>query len=131
MALSLEAMVIDNDMLGAVLRSVRGIEVNDETLSLDVIEEAVHGEGHYLRAGQTLDLMRTEFEYPQLADRRPPGEWEAAGSPDIRQCAGERVREILSTHYPRYIDPAIDRRIREDYPIVLPEALMRPGNGRW
>jgi trimethylamine--corrinoid protein Co-methyltransferase len=131
MALSLEAMVIDNDMLGAVLRTVRGIEVNDETLSLDVIEQVVHGEGHYLRAGQTLGLMRTEFEYPRLADRRSPGEWEAAGSPDIRQRAGERVREILSTHYPEYIDPAIDRRIREVFPIRLPLELMRSGNARW
>lgn len=131
MALSLEAMVIDNDMLGAVLRTVRGIEVNDETLSLEVIEQVVHGEGHFLRTGQTLGLMRTEFEYPTLADRRPPGEWEAAGSPDIRQRAGERVRKILSTHYPEYIDPAIDRRIRDAFPISLPTEYMRPGNTRW
>lgn len=131
MALSLEAMVIDNDMLGAVLRTVRGIEVNDETLSLDVIEQVVHGEGHYLRTGQTLGLMRTEYEYPALADRRTPGEWEAAGAPDIRAQAGERVRQILSTHYPRYIEPAVDRRIRETFPILLPEAYMKPGNERW
>ena len=131
MALSLEAMVIDNDMLGAVLRTVRGIEVNDETLSLDVIEQVVHGEGHYLRTGQTLGLMRTEYEYPALADRRTPGEWEAAGSPDIRKLAGERVRRILSTHYPEYIEPAIDRRIRETFPILLPEDHMKPGNERW
>lgn len=131
MALSLEAMVIDNDMLGAVLRTVRGIEVTDETLSLDVIRAVVHGEGHYLRAGQTLGLMRTEYEYPSLADRTTPGEWEAAGSPDIRRRAGDRVREILSTHYPEYIDPAIDARIREQFPILLPREQMRPGNGRW
>jgi trimethylamine--corrinoid protein Co-methyltransferase len=131
MALSLEAMVIDNDMLGAVLRTVRGIEVNDETLSLDVIERVVHGEGHYLRTGQTLGLMRTEYEYPALADRRTPGEWEAAGSPDIRRLAGERVRRILSTHYPQYIAPAVDRKIRETFPILLPEAYMQAGNPRW
>jgi len=131
MALSLESMVIDNDMLGAVLRTVRGIEVNDETLSLDVIENVVHGEGHFLRTGQTLELMRTEYEYPALADRRTPGEWEASGSPDIRQLAGERVRQILSTHYPRYIEPAIDRKVRETFPILLPEEFMQAGNPRW
>lgn len=131
MALSLEAMVIDNDMLGAVLRTVRGIEVNDETLSLDVIERVVHGEGHYLRAPQTLELMRSEYEYPALADRRTPGEWEADGSPDIRQQAGERVRQILSTHYPQYIEPAIDAKVRDTFPILLPQESMRAGNGRW
>jgi len=131
MALSLEAMVIDNDMLGAVLRSVRGVEVNDDTLSLDVIEQAVRGEGHFLRAAQTLELMRSEYEYPALADRRTPGEWEAAGSPDIRQLAARRVREILSTHYPQYIDPEVDRKIRSTYPILLPEEFMQPDNERW
>ena len=131
MALSLEAMVIDNDMLGSILRTVRGVEVNDETLSLDVIRQVVHGEGHYLRTEQTLGLMRTEYEYPALADRSTPGEWEAEGAPDIRERAGKRVREILSTHYPEYIDPAVDRRIRDTFPILLPQEYMRPGNTRW
>jgi trimethylamine--corrinoid protein Co-methyltransferase len=131
MALSLESMVIDNDMLGAVLRTVRGIEVNEETLSYHVMEQVIHGEGHFLRTGQTLDLMRTEYEYPVLADRRTPGEWEAAGSPDIREMAAERVRSILSTHYPEYIDPVIDGKIRETFPILLSRESMNAASGRW
>ena len=131
MALSLESMVIDNDMLGAVLRTVRGIEVNEETLSYHVMEQVVHGEGHFLRTEQTLGLMRTEYEYPALADRSTPGEWEAAGSPDIRERAGARVRSLLSSHYPEYIDPAIDRKIRDTFPILLPQEAMTAASGRW
>jgi len=131
MALSLESMVIDNDLLGAVLRTVRGIEVNEETLSYKVMEEVVHGEGHYLRTEQTLGLMRTGYEYPALADRSTPGEWEASGSRDIRQQAGDRVTSILSSHYPEYIDPAIDAKIRERFPILLNAKDMCAGNGRW
>ena len=131
MGLSYESLVIDNDMLGAVLRTVRGIEVSDDTLSVEVIRDTVHGDGHYLRHPQTLDLMRTEFAYPTLADRRAPGEWENAGSPDIREQAGARVRKILATHYPEHIDPAVDRKIRERFPVGLPEEAMRAGNGRW
>jgi trimethylamine--corrinoid protein Co-methyltransferase len=131
MALSLESMVIDNDMLGAVLRTVRGIEVNDETLSYHVMEQVVHGEGHFLRTGQTLGLMRSEYEYPALADRSTPGEWEAAGSPDIRNQAGERVKSILSSHYPEYIDPVADAKIRETFPILLPREVMSAASGRW
>ena len=33
----LESLLIDNDMLGSINRNVRGIEVNDDTLSVDVI----------------------------------------------------------------------------------------------
>jgi trimethylamine--corrinoid protein Co-methyltransferase len=131
MAFSHESMVIDNDMLGTVLRTVRGIEVNDETLSLDVINNVVHGEGHYLRSEQTMELMRSEYEYPELADRSAPGMWEKLGSKDIREMAGERVRSILSTHYPEYIDPEIDRKVRDRFPILLPREHMSASSGRW
>ena len=45
---SLEGYVVDNDMLGAILRTVRGVEAGAETLSADVIAEVSRGEGHYL-----------------------------------------------------------------------------------
>ena len=131
MGLSYEALVIDNDMLGTVLRTVRGIEVNDDTLSVDIIRDAIAGEGHFLRQEQTLELMRTEYEYPELADRRPPNDWVDGGSPDIRQQAGERVREILSSHYPEYIAPDIDRKIRDTFRIELPREAMTAAGGRW
>ncbi len=131
MALSLESLVLDNDMLGSILRTVRGIEVNEESLSYEVIKQVVHGEGHYLRTAQTLGLMRSGYEYPAIADRSTPEEWVAAGSPDIRQQAGERVKSILSSHYPRYIEPAIDAKIRERFPILIPEKVMNSTSPRW
>jgi len=131
MGLSFESLVIDNDMLGTVLRTVRGIEVNENTLSYAEIENAVRGEGHFLRQEQTLGLMRSEYEYPALADRLTPGAWEEAGSPDIREQAGMRVKEILSVHYPQYIDPAIDKKIRDRFKIEIPVEHMQPGSGRW
>lgn len=95
-----QSLVIDNDMLGAVLRTVRGIEVSDDTLSVEVIKDTVHGEGHYLRHPQTLEVMRTEFAYPQLVDRRAPGEWDNASALDIREQAAARVRSIRRTSIP-------------------------------
>ena len=131
MGCSYEAIVADNDMLGNVLRTVRGIEVNEETLSYDIIDEVVHGEGHFLRQPQTLELMRSEYVYPDIADRGTHTEWEEAGSQDMRQRAADRAREILSSHYPEYIDPETDRKIREKFKIALPSEDMRPGSGRW
>jgi trimethylamine---corrinoid protein Co-methyltransferase len=128
---SFEGMVIDNDMVGNVQRLLRGIEVTEETLSYDVICDAVRGSGHYLDKHQTLELMHTEYHYPDLANRRTPGEWEAAGRENIYQLAHERVVQTLSSHYPQLIDPQADARIRERFPIHLDRADMRPGNGRW
>jgi trimethylamine--corrinoid protein Co-methyltransferase len=131
MGQSFEGLVIDNDLLGAVQRLLQGIEVTDESLSVDVIAETVTGIGHFLGNEQTLRLMRTEFRYPELADRSAPGAWEEEGSPAIVERAHERVREILSTHYPAYIGPALDAEIRSRFPIRLAEADMQPGGARW
>jgi trimethylamine--corrinoid protein Co-methyltransferase len=131
MGLSLEALVIDNEMLGQVMRAVRGIEVTEETLSFDVIAVAVRGDGHFLRQPQTLELMRSEYHYPLLADRSTPAEWNAAGSPDIRVRAREVLGQIMSSHYPQYIDPDVDYVLRELYPIRLAGKDMRCGGGRW
>ena len=128
---SFEAMVIDNDMLGCIQRMLRGIEVTDETLSYQVIHDAVHGPGHYLGHPQTLELMETEYLYPEVADRATPDVWEEEGGADIRVRARERVRELLSSHYPEYIDAKTDAKIRARFPIHLPREAMRADCGRW
>jgi trimethylamine--corrinoid protein Co-methyltransferase len=126
-----EAMAIDSEMLGTVLRVLRGIEVNDETLSVEMIKEVVGGPGHYLGHDQTLGLMETEYIYPVLGDRLQPTLWEELGSKDIRTRAKETVQEVLSTHYPSYIPPEIDEKIRKNFDIQLRPEDMKPGNDRW
>jgi len=128
---SFEGMMIDNDMLGNVQRLLRGIEVNDETLSYKVIEDTVFGIGHYLNQAQTLELMQTEYLYPEVADRRTPGEWEVTGKEDIYELAHEKVKKVLSSYYPDYIKPAADKRIRDNFPIRLARADMHAESGRW
>jgi len=131
LAQSFEGMVIDNDMLGSVLRLLRGVEVSDETLSYDIIESTVYGAGHYLNQDQTLKIMQTEYLYPQVGDRRTANDWQDSGRETIYDLAHERVKQMLSTHYPEYISPEADARIRERFPIKLDPKDMKPGNGRW
>jgi trimethylamine--corrinoid protein Co-methyltransferase len=128
---SFEALAIDSEMLGMALRAVRGIEVTDETLAVEIIEEVVNGPGHFLGHPQTLALMESEYIFPDLGDRLEPTTWEEAGSLDIRERARARVVEILSAHYPSYIDPAVDAKIRDAFDIRLAAEDMQPGNGRW
>ena len=131
MGCSYESLVIDNEMLGMVMRAVRGIEVNDETLSYDVIKKTVQGEGHFLRSPQTLSLMKTEYLYPNLADRSRQEEWEEEGSPDMRKRAETYAREILNSHYPVYIDDETDNKIRESFPIKIPREIIKPSKNRF
>ena len=127
---SLEGYVIDNDVLGAILRTVRGIEVNDDTLSFDVIKDVVYGPGHFLGHEQTLRGMERDYVYPEIGDRSTPLEWEEQGAEDVREPAKRRVREILCNEYPDHIDPKADEQIRAKFNILLPREHMTPG-ARW
>ena len=127
-----ESYVIDNDLIGSVLRTVRGIEVTEDSLSVEAVRQVcTQGPGHFLGHQQTLSLMQAEYIYPEVGDRTSPKEWAEQGSTVVTQRAKARTREILSAHYPEYIDPAIDAEIRRRLPIKLSPTDMRPGNGRW
>ena len=117
---SAEAMVMDDDMLGAIRRVARGIEVSDETLAVDVIREVAEGPGHFLGHPQTMELMETEFVYPRQADRRAPDEWADAGAQDARERAAKTAREILAAPPAALIGGDADAAIRSAFPIALP-----------
>ena len=123
LTVSYEQYVIDDDINGSIMRMVRGIEVNDETLSVEVIDQVCRGEGHYLGTQQSLEMMQTEYYYPHTGDRQRREDWEEAGSLDMRERARARAQEILETHKPARLDPAVDQAIRERFEILLPPEL--------
>ena len=118
---SLESLVIDNDIIGAALRTIRGIEVTEETLSFETIRAVcLDGPGHYLGSEQTLKLMQRDYLYPVVGDRASPKEWLENGATDVLVKATRRVRDILAHHHPRHIPAAVDEFIRQRLPIRLP-----------
>ena len=120
LACSLESFVLDNDLIGAVLRATRGIEVNGDTLSLEAIRDVcIDGPGHFLGHAQTLERMQSDYFYPALGDRRTPQEWQDEGAPDLLEQARVRTEEILAGPPPSHIPAEIDREIRERFPIRL------------
>lgn len=105
-------------MLGSIRQVIRGIEITDEALSVDVIRDVcLNGPGHFLGHAQTLDLMNSTYEYPALASLEPADAWVEAGGPDLRQKAKARAREILSGAT-RCISDELDHQIRQRFPII-------------
>ena len=128
LGVSIEGFVIDNDMLGAVNRSVRGIEVNEDSLSVEAMREVcIDGPKHFLGHDQTMDLMLKDYVYPSVSDRTSPKEWAELGSTDIVQKSQAVASQILQNHYPQHIDDATDAAVREILPIRLPREYMKPG----
>lgn len=125
----LESYIIDNDMLGAINRTVRGIEVNDETLSLSSMRDVcVDGPSHYLGHEQTMQLMQKEYIYPEIGDRSSPKEWAELNKPKLLKNARKKVDEILTTHFPSHVSEDVDAKIRESFNVMLPKAAMMPEN---
>jgi trimethylamine--corrinoid protein Co-methyltransferase len=127
LAVAYEQYVIDDDLGAQIMRLVRGLEVTDETLSLDVIHEATLGDGHYLGSAQTLAMMQSEYVYPHTADRTNRENWQDAGAKDMRELARLKAGDILQTHFPDHIPSEIDAHIRAEFPIRLPRSIMQPG----
>ena len=118
MAFSPASCVIDNDMLGAIMRTLAPVEVNDGTLDAGDIARVVDGEGHFLGRPATLARMETDFLYPRTADRRSIGEWEADGARDILSVASAKARDILDHSRPRHLAGAIDARLRSRFDLM-------------
>ncbi|WP_298853186.1 trimethylamine methyltransferase family protein [uncultured Ruegeria sp.] len=113
------AYVSDNDMLGNILRTLRGIEATPENIAADIIADVCRGEGHYLGEQHTFNRMKSDYFYPDIGDRKTPREWQEDGSHPISDIARDRAREILSSHYPQHIPDNVDRALRARFDIRL------------
>ncbi len=122
-----ESIVIDNDMLGAINRSVRGIEVDSDNLALETIADVcLNGPEHFLGHQATLSRMQSDYVYPEIGNRLTPAEWMELGSKNVNEPARERVKEILNTHFPEHISEQLDNHLRANFEILLPRDQMRP-----
>ena len=114
-----EQFVIDNEILGMAMRVVRGVEIDDETLALDVIDEVGPG-GHYLLSDHTVRHMRSEFYYPSdVIDRQGWETWQQDGALDAQERAKIIARDILAHHQPEPLDPDVERWIRGRFELTI------------
>ncbi len=120
-----ESLLIDNDILGAILRTTRGIEVSPESLSFENLKDVcLGGTGHYLGSDETLKIMQSEYIYPDFGDRDSPNVWEEKGKPVLLERAIEKKKEILASYFPKHISDETDAAVREQFPIFLPPEAM-------
>ncbi len=63
---------MSDEIIAMTKRIMRGIEVSDETLILDLIDRVGPG-GHFIAERETAERCRDEIWIPTLMDRKP---WE-------------------------------------------------------
>ena len=98
LSLSFEDMVIDNEIYGMIARVMKGVEVTDQTMAVEVIKEVGQLGGNFLSKTHTKEWARKEMYLPKVSDRLPFQLWVKNGSKDVVERAKTLAREIIENH---------------------------------
>jgi len=113
---SLVLMAIADDILGFLRAATKGVQVDDETLALEVVEE-LGPTGSYLEHPHTLRHFREAY-YSQLADKNVYAVWASHGATSMEARAARLVDAILAEHRPSPLPENVQCALHE---VVLRE----------
>ncbi|MEL7566708.1 MAG: trimethylamine methyltransferase family protein, partial [Dehalobacterium sp.] len=105
-----------------VRKVIKGIEINDETLAVNVIDQVGAG-GDFLCQEHTINHMRTEQSRPKIFDRRMRYAWKDSGSKDLTAVAHEEALSILQNHKPE----PLPESVQEELKAIIAEAEVEFG----
>jgi len=108
---SLAQVVVCNEIISWLRAALEPIEINDETLALDLIDE-VGPDGQFMEADHTLEHFRDRW-YPTILERYDYERWLERGGEDLGQRAADRVEEILNEHRPEPLPNRLQERLRQ------------------
>ncbi len=107
-------VLMDNEIYGEILHVRNRIKVNPSTLAFDAIKEAVtHGQEFYMLLHTVERLKEGALYEPSLAHRGYWDSWEAEGKRSFSEYAGEKVKEILTTHRVAELPAVVKAEIEE------------------
>jgi trimethylamine--corrinoid protein Co-methyltransferase len=91
-----EFMVLTNEIISMTRRFVEGVQLDDESLALEVIHKVGPG-GEFLVQDHTLAHWR-ELWTPKIFDRSRQEIWEKQGSKDMRSRLREATMALVDNH---------------------------------
>lgn len=107
---SLDALTFTNELVGYAKHINKGIEINEDTLAMDVIKEVGHG-GNYMTEDHTIEYYRDITWMPKLVDRSTFASWSANGKKDMRTRVHEHTQWILDNHKPAKLPDEVYAKI--------------------
>jgi trimethylamine--corrinoid protein Co-methyltransferase len=105
-------LVMCDEIISYVKRFMRGFDLDDTHIGLDVIREVGPG-GEFLSTSQTMKMFKTEHWLPDLCNRDNLDTWRMKGGKDWAEACTEKAREILKNHTPEPLSGAAADTIAE------------------
>jgi len=107
---SLELVVICDETISWIKACTKGLEINEETLALDLIHEHALS-ADFLGTKHTVRHVREDWQ-PCLIDRQNYAKWVESGATSMRDRARVKIDEILGAEPQHILPPDIEKRIR-------------------
>ncbi len=104
------AIVMGDEIISYVKRIIRGFDLSQEKMGLDVIRQIGPG-GHFLTVMHTKRHFREELWQPTLLNRDSPDAWAQQGSRRYEEVVVRRTVEILETHQPTPLPEEVRHRL--------------------
>ena len=103
--------IVDDDVAGMIGRFLKGVQIDDETLAINLIDQVGSIPGHYLGQAHTRQWWKSEQFMPAVADRTPLNDEWAKEKNDIVTNARKHCDHILKTHEPLALSAEADKDI--------------------
>lgn len=92
---SLEMLVLCDELAGMAKRFAAGIEVNKDTLAVEVIRRAYKDQS-FLMNDHTLKHVKTAMWLPTLSRRVSLEEWQSSGAEEMQKQLREKLIDLLT-----------------------------------
>ena len=96
MTISPAQMVIDNETIAFAERYLRGFDVNEDTIALDLTRDVGIG-GSFLATEHTLKNFRESILHPGVLCRMRRENWAEQGAKTLRQAAQDKADELIAS----------------------------------
>ena len=111
--LSLENLVLDNEICGMALRLVRGIEAKEDFPALPRFEELLE-EQHLLISSHTRRFLREEHYIPgRVIDRANRPRWQEEGRRSLGERARAEVERLVTEYEPSSLPAEVKSELTE------------------
>ena len=106
-------LVVDNEIYADVFRAVRGFDVDDDILAVDVVDK-VGSMGNFLGSPHTMKyLKKGEIRLSTLWDKRTGEKARQEGVKPVQERAKEVVKKILKEHQPTPLEPDVEKQLSQ------------------